>query len=182
MKTNDRGMTVLELVVVCFVIALLLLLLWPFGGHPRERSKRANCMANLKQIALGIGQYYDDNTNQMPPMTSINGLATHIAPYIGSNPKLFACPSDAYMVPAATIGTMTNSSYALVTNAVWYATMAPMMFDKLRPAGITSVTGSNVWSSKSTHQEGGNVLFNDGHVEWSRALEVGTNRYPVAND
>jgi len=164
-------------------ILVVVVILWPHSGHPPEARHRRNCRNNLKQIALGIAQYYDDHTNQMPRMDSIQHLAADIAPYIGNSTKLFVCPSDKTVRPATDISNVTESSYAIVTNAVWQsATGTPMLFDKFHPHGLTVLTGSNTWSRDSAHQDGGNVLYNDGHVDWNRSLNVGTNRYPVVND
>ena len=149
----------------------------------RERSGRANCIANLKQLGLGIAQYYDDHTNQMPRMDSIQHLAADIAPYIGYSAKLFVCPEDKSIRTARNISNVTASSYAIVTNAVWQSEpMTPMLFDKFHTHGLTVLTGSNTWSPQSAHKDGGNILWTDGHVDWNKSLDVGTNRYPVVND
>jgi prepilin-type processing-associated H-X9-DG protein len=132
---------------------------------------------------LGIAQYYDDHTNQMPRMDSVQHLAADIAPYIGYSPKLFVCPSDTTTRMATDISNVTESSYALVTNAVWQSEPeTPMIFDKFHAHGLTVLTGKNTWSPRSAHKDGGNVLWTDGHVDWNKSLDVGTNRYPVVND
>jgi prepilin-type processing-associated H-X9-DG protein len=141
----------------------------------------------------------------MPRMDSIQNLAADIAPYIGYSTKLFVCPSDTAIRPAGDIGNqpppgptlhavtasrpannisnLTESSYAIVTNAVWGSTPpTPMLFDKMHATGLTVLTGRNSWSRDSAHKDGGNVLWTDGHVDWNKALDVGTNRYPVVND
>lgn len=70
-----------------------------------------------------------------------------------------------------------------MTNAVWQSQpMTPLLFDKMHLTGLTILTGSNSWSRDSTHKDGGNVLWTDGHVDWNKSLDVGTNRYPVVND
>jgi prepilin-type processing-associated H-X9-DG protein len=140
-------------------------------------------MTNLKQIALGIAQYYDDHANHMPRMDSVQHLGADIAPYIGYSPKLFVCPFDTTLRPATDISNVTESSYAVVTNAIWQSEpMAPMLFDKFHAHGLNVLTGSNTWSPQSAHKDGGNVLWTDGHVDWNKRFDVGTNRYPVAND
>ena len=185
MKQRNSGMTVVDCVVVVAGIAFLLLILLPVRSRPRRGSaQRDNCVANLKQLGLGIAQNYDDNTNQMPPMTSVQSLAASLAPYIGSSTRLFVCPGDRDLKPVANISNLTESSYAWIPTAVWQqSNVAVLAFDKLQPSGLTVLTGSNSWSRKSAHGgEGGCVLFTDGHAEWMRVLDVGTNRYPVVND
>ena len=177
------GLTLVEVLVIVAILGILIALCPCSCGIARERARRANCMSNLKQLGIGIAQYYDDHNNQMPRMDSIQHLATDIAPYIGYSPTLFVCPSDKTIRPTTDISNVTASSYAIVTNAVWQSTpMTPLLFDKFQAHGLTVLTGSNTWSPQSAHKEGGNVLWTDGHVEWHRALDVGTNRYPVVND
>lgn len=144
--------------------------------------RRITCVNNLKQIGLGIAQYQEDN-GKMPRMDSVQHLAADIAPYIGYQTKVFVCPSDPILRPSTDISNVTESSYAIVTNAVWYSEpMTPMLFDKLHAHGLTVLTGSITWSPQSAHKDGGNVLWTDGHVDWNKSLDVGTNRYPVVND
>jgi prepilin-type processing-associated H-X9-DG protein len=182
-------LTVIQLVAVCFVITVLLLLLGPFLLRKREAARRALCVSNLKQLGLGVAQYYcDHNTNGgpygMPPMANVNTFARHLDMYIGSEARLFFCPVDRQRRPTTNITNLTQSSYAIVTNAVWQsATEAPLLLDQFQPTGIAVMTGSNRWSrASSAHKDGGHVLWTDGHVDWNTSLDVGTNRYPVAND
>lgn len=182
MNLNSKVPSWLAWSLIVATPLVLVLLLSPRTHHP-ERSRRAHCANNLKQIGLGIAQYYDDNTNQMPRMDSVQHLAADIAPYIGYSPRLFVCPSDKTIRPATDISNVTASSYAIVTNAVWQSeAMMPMLLDKFHAHGLTILTGTNTWSRNSAHKDGGNVLWSDGHVNWNKSLDVGTNQYPVVND
>jgi hypothetical protein len=181
MKERNNWMKVLGLVAICVYVLFVLL---PMLAR-RHKPGYSNCQTNLKQLALGIAQYYDDqDPNRMPPMASVQALATNIAPYIGSSTRLFVCPGDKTLEPAAKISNQTESSYAWIPTAVWQDTNQVILaFDKLQPSGLTVLTGSNSWSRQSAHRgDGGCVLFTDGHIEWMRVLDVGTNRYPVVND
>jgi prepilin-type processing-associated H-X9-DG protein len=171
-----------RLAVALIIAALVLIYVFAPRRHRGEIGRRVTCGHNLKQIGLGIAQYYDDN-GKMPRMERIQHLAADIAPYINNSPKLFVCPYDTTIRPAADISNVTESSYAIVINAVWQTEpMTPLLFDKLHPTGLTVLTGSNTWSPQSAHKDGGNVLWTDGHVDWNKSLDVGTNRYPVVND
>lgn len=59
------GFTLVELLVVVSIIALLIALLLPAVQNAREAVRRIQCMNNLKQISLAIGNY--ETTFQVYP-------------------------------------------------------------------------------------------------------------------
>ena len=56
-----RGFTLIELLVVIAIIAVLIALLLPAVQAAREAARRAQCVNNLKQLALGTHNYHDVN-------------------------------------------------------------------------------------------------------------------------
>jgi len=66
MNPPRRGFTLIELLVVIAIIAVLIALLLPAVQAAREAARRAQCVNNLKQIALAMHNYHDTN-NSLPP-------------------------------------------------------------------------------------------------------------------
>ena len=57
---KDRAFTLVELLVVIAIIGVLVALLLPAVQSARESARRATCLSNLRQIALGVIQYHED--------------------------------------------------------------------------------------------------------------------------
>jgi prepilin-type N-terminal cleavage/methylation domain-containing protein/prepilin-type processing-associated H-X9-DG protein len=109
-ESYRRAFTLIELLVVIAIIAILAAILFPVFARARENARRASCMSNLKQIALGVMQYVQDYDEHYPlyrSNTAANttpsnpyGFADEIQPYLKSS-QIFQCPSES---SAATVG------------------------------------------------------------------------------
>ena len=73
MRNNDNrltkraGFTLIELLVVIAIVAVMAAILFPVFAAVRERGRRTVCQSNLKQIALAMQQYVQDNGGCYPP-------------------------------------------------------------------------------------------------------------------
>ncbi len=117
-RNKQKGFTLIELLVVIAIISILAAILFPVFARARENARRASCMSNLKQLALGMMMYaqdYDETFPELngPHITDPNappadykgfnwyasgpwywgGWAARIYPYV-KNTQVYLCPSN----------------------------------------------------------------------------------------
>ena len=100
-QQTRRGFTLIELLVVIAIIALLAAILFPVFARARENARRSSCQSNMKQLALGVLQYVNDNDGRSlvahgigcETCYSVSGQVwTPIEPYLKSE-QILNCPS-----------------------------------------------------------------------------------------
>jgi prepilin-type N-terminal cleavage/methylation domain-containing protein/prepilin-type processing-associated H-X9-DG protein len=98
MKYNQRGkggFTLVELAVVLAAVLIIASIVYPIFARPRGcGSPQTQCTSNVKQLALGIQMYSQDNGSQYPGIDG-SGWVSKVAPYLGHSTEMFRCPSDA---------------------------------------------------------------------------------------
>ena len=95
-----RGFTLIELLVVIAIIAILAAILFPVFAKAREKARQTSCLANVKQLSLGLLMYAQDYDERFPyhwihySDTIGNGYFWQdvIQPYL-KNAQILQCPS-----------------------------------------------------------------------------------------
>ncbi|MEY4917770.1 MAG: hypothetical protein RL616_1683 [Verrucomicrobiota bacterium] len=133
LRSTLRAFTLIELLVVIAIIAILAAMLLPVLSKAKARALRITCANNLKQTALAMRLWSDDNNGKFPwkvPQASgggePNGTSNAKANFqfsLVSNElvttKMILCPEDVRKTYATNFATLalTNISYALCKEA-----------------------------------------------------------------
>ncbi|MBI5724359.1 MAG: hypothetical protein HZA50_10410 [Planctomycetes bacterium] len=104
---NNRGTTLIEMLVIVGVITVLVTLIVPSLGVARLQAKRAVCMSNLHDIGVCTQMYWENHNGQFPQLFyyfepgASNTIVILVVPKKAAvagwtvyDPKSFICPSD----------------------------------------------------------------------------------------
>ncbi len=88
-KREARGFTLIELLVVIAIISILIAILLPTLSKARYEAKNVACKSNLRQIAMGVLMYANDNKGYFPdsPNLAANNTYTMFPPTMINHPS-----------------------------------------------------------------------------------------------
>jgi prepilin-type N-terminal cleavage/methylation domain-containing protein len=193
MKTSNRAFTLIELLVVIAIIGILASLLLSALATSKAKAKQIACVNNLKQTALGLKMWADDNGNKFPWNLSVtNGGTQGVSDenwvdhfrYCSnelSNPQILYCPADVKLKAATNWVSADggqNISYFVCLTAAEAYPQTILLGDRNVSGGSggydtawsrflgTSIDAS--WDGKTLHKRKGDLALVDGSVQQTK--------------
>ena len=177
---RESALTLLEVVLVFFSLAIMALVLLPALSAPRVRSA-IGCVNQLKHLGLSFRVWEGDHGDKYPTAVSTTnglGVAENIFQTVSNelgNTRVLVCPADRHRLPAASFRTLTtkNLSYFYKLDASESNPQDILLGDdNLTIRGVRVKSGVLVLSNWDTiswsadrHRSHGNLALADGSVQ-----------------
>lgn len=201
--------TLVELLVVMAIIAILVALLLPALVKSQERVKRTACLSNLRQVGGAFHLYANGRQDKLPMQVSTNDGGTqellwsgdeiprvaslrvapaHFQAMAGElgHPRILVCPASDQM-SASNFPALKTAHLSFFVAVTTLLGQRSFLLAGDRPgraevaAGGSGDTALRLSWGQNPHQETGNLLFTDGHVELAKNMKstYGANASPL---
>ncbi|OGV68440.1 MAG: hypothetical protein A3K19_10185 [Lentisphaerae bacterium RIFOXYB12_FULL_65_16] len=150
-KSRTRWFTLVELLVVIAIIAILAGFMLPSMSSARERARRVNCMANLKQVGMTLRMYAAAWDEFFPPGNNAEGLRLLFSSGHVGESDIFVCPST--LTSFAPPGTIDDAHL----DYIYRGGLNEKECSMETGLGCDRIITPN-------HSNYGSVLYGDGHV------------------
>jgi type II secretory pathway pseudopilin PulG len=184
---RDNAFTLLELVVVMFLVFIMVGLFFPGPSHSKAKAVRINCASNLRQVGLAFRNWAGENGDRYPMQVQTNELggpqfadAANSFRYFQvmsnelASPKIVICPADD-KVGATNFTSDFNGNHisyfiGLDADGSWPQGFltgdSNIEIDGKRGSGLMNIDTNQVveWG-KRVHNFAGNVGLSDGSVQ-----------------
>ena len=195
MNKNNHAFTLIELLIVVFIISAIMGLVFPVLSMVRGKSKQVVCMSNMGQMYKALLQYTIENDGYLP-LESNSGscsgevwfkavdryITTDILPEnqteISTKGKLILIKQDP-VIQTVTQDKKDNTKTIKINTQLVQGSMCSRMIDSIRfpsktvllfdgrinNTTVASKYDGSYGSVAQRHSRGANILFMDGHVE-----------------
>jgi type II secretion system protein G len=112
---NERGFTLIEMMIVVAIIAILVAILVPNFMRARAQAQTAACEANLKEIATALELYQTDHEAypDTPGATNATASDVNLGQYLRQTPIDPVNPTGYYQYQVANYSSG-NASYTII--------------------------------------------------------------------
>jgi prepilin-type N-terminal cleavage/methylation domain-containing protein len=163
-----NAFTLIELVTVTAIIGILIAILLPVVGIMRARADSAACLAQLRQIGMGICAYMNDHDSVIPGPLNLTQSPTYVSNQAGSLALLL----EAYLSPANANSPPGASRFSPIFNC---PAAARKLKDPTKPTYLVNMLvvpyyNQPVWGDATAGQQ---PLSRAALVNWTDADETG---------
>jgi len=149
-----------EIIVICLIIAIAGIIVYPAFRDDEEYGKRTACSSRLKQLFLATATYAQDYDGKLPPK---NKWSDCVKPFL-EPVELLKCPTDKN-------ADKSRCSYSF-NSKLGLSTFSQLKSQPTTPIYFDSKGGWNsccpVTGAVARHLGGVVFAFADGHVKWKR--------------